>query len=140
MFYPTKSWVYFCLILWYPVFKLGSILALIATLGSAVAVERMFISWILDWVGIAPESKQNWLLRGLLAVLGMYKAFKLFWPSEVINELIAEANIALREDNEPIIQNFALVEAANILRQRADQLDQNLQAHISRNQHGRRRR
>ena len=71
-------------------------------------------------------------------VYGIYKAFKA--PSEIINELMAEANITLREDNEPIIQNFALEEAANILRQRADQLDQNLQAHISRNQHGRRRR
>ena len=71
-------------------------------------------------------------------VYGMYKAFKA--PSEIINELMAEANITLREDNEPIIQNFALEEAANILRQRADQLDQNLQAHISRNQNGRRRR
>ena len=63
-------------------------------------------------------------------VYGMYKAFKA--PSEIINELMAEANITLREDNEPIIQNFALEEAANILRQRADQLDQNLQAHILR--------
>ena len=70
-------------------------------------------------------------------VYGMYKAFKA--PSEIINELMAEANITLREDNEPIIQNFALEEAANILRQRADQLDQNLQAHILRRQHGRRR-
>ena len=104
-------------------------------------MERMFISWILDWVGIAPVSKQNsWPVETLLAVLGMYKAFKAFRPSEVINELMAKANMALRQDNEPIIQNFVLVEAANILRVRADQLDQNLQAHISRNQNGRRRR
>ena len=125
MFHPTKSWVYFCLILWYPVFALG-----------------WFIGRILDWVGIARESKQILLLLVLLAMIclvyGIYKAFKA--PSEIINELMAEANITLREDNEPIIQNFALEEAANILRQRADQLDQNLQAHISRNQHGRRRR
>ena len=122
------------------------------TLGLLVTVEGIALTaingwispfipgWILVGVGIAPVSKQNLPLRAILAVLGMYKAFKLFWPSEVINELIAEANIALREDNEPIIQNFVLVEAANILRVRADQLDQNLQAHISRNQNGRRRR
>ena len=122
MFHPTKSWVYFCLILWYPVFMLG-----------------WFIGRILDWVGIAQESKQKLLLLTLLAIFGICMALKALWPSEVINELIAEANIALREDNEPIIQNFALVEAANILRQRADQLDQNLQAHILRRQHGRRR-
>ena len=122
MFHPTKSWVYFCLILWYPVFTLG-----------------WFIGWILDWVGIAQESKQKLLLLTLLAIYGMYKAFKALWPSEVINELMAEANIALRQDNEPIIENFALEEAANILRERADQLDQNLQAHILRRQDGRRR-
>ena len=131
MFHPTKSWVYFCLILWYPVFGIGSSLTLIATLGLAVAVN-MFICWILYCVGIAPESNLSLLLRVLLAVFIMYSAFKALWPSEVINELMTEANITLRQDNQPIIQNFALVEAANILRDRADQLDQNLQAHILR--------
>ena len=92
----------------------------------------MFICWILYCVGIAPESNLSLLLRVLLAVFIMYSAFKAFWPIEVINELMAEANIALRQDNQPIIQNFALVEAANVLRDRADQLDQNLQAHILR--------
>ena len=92
----------------------------------------MFICWILYCVGIAPESNLSLLLRVLLAVFIMYSAFKALWPSEVINELMAEANITLRQDNQPIIQNFALVEAANILRDRADQLDQNLQAHILR--------
>ena len=92
----------------------------------------MFVCWILHCVGIAPESNLSLLLRVLLAVFIMYSAFKALWPSEVINELMAEANIALRQDNQPIIQSFAHVEAANILRDRADQLDQNLQAHILR--------
>ena len=90
MFHPTKSWVYFCLILWYPVFGIGSSLTLIATLGLAVAVN-MFVCWILHCVGIAPESNLSLLLRVLLAVFIMYSAFKAFWPIEVINELIQES-------------------------------------------------